>query len=417
MSIARHLVLFTTNYPFAYTGGETMFVHPEMPHLASAFAQEGVTVVPLHHTGSQLPLPLGVRVNQGLASIWKRRKLWHYLRAISWPGFFPELWRGWQQGGLIGAARVWRWTAVARATWLWLQDFAPANRPPLLLYTYWRGGQTVAAVRHATEHADYAVVSRVHRYELYDEAFPRPFQPWTSTYLQLRWAIPIAQHGVDYLRQRGVPEAHLRLSRLGVSAQPVRASASSDGIVRLVSCSSISHVKRLPFTAQVIQAFAMNCPDLRIHWTHFGNGPERSKLEASLRTVPANLQVDLRGQVDNAEVLHHYSTHPVDLFVLLSSSEGLPVAIQEALSMGIPVFATDVGGVSEAVDVNGCNGCLIALEDSVDIAARHLRTLLAETPAPQQAQRRDAAWNCWAERFNSTNNHRALAQALQHELD
>ena len=51
MSVARHLVLFTTNYPFTYTGGETMFVHPEMPHLASEFAREGVTVVPLHNTG------------------------------------------------------------------------------------------------------------------------------------------------------------------------------------------------------------------------------------------------------------------------------------------------------------------------------------------------------------------------------
>ena len=417
MSVARHLVLFTTNYPFTYTGGETMFVHPEMPHLASEFAREGVTVVPLHDTGSQLPLPPGVRVDQGLATSWKRRKLWHYLRAVSWPGFFPELRRGWKQGGWVGAARVWRWTAVALCAWHWLRTFAPENRQPLLFYTYWRGGQTVAAVRHAAEHANYAVVSRVHRYELYDDAFVRPFQPWTSVYQQLRRVIPIAQHGLDYLRQQGVPEAHLRLSRLGVSAQPVRASASSDGMVRLVSCSSISHIKRLTFTALVIQAFALDCPALRIHWTHFGDGPERPKLEAALRTAPANLQVDLRGQVDNAEVLRYYANHPVDLFILLSSSEGLPVSVQEALSMGIPVFATHVGGVSEAVDVNGDNGGLLALEESVDTAARHLRNLLVDTPAPQRAQRRDAAWNRWAERFNAKNNHRALAQSLHHELD
>ena len=417
MSIARHLVLFTTNYPFTYTGGETMFVHPEMPHLASEFAQEGVTVVPLHDTGSQLPLPPGVRVDRGLATSWKRRKLWHYLRAVSWPGFFPELRRGWKQGGWVGAARVWRWTAVALCAWHWLRTFAPANRQPLLFYTYWRGGQTVAAVRHAAEHADYAVVSRVHGYDLYDDAFVRPFQPWTSVYQQLRRVIPIAQHGLDYLRQQGVPEAHLRLSRLGVSAQPVRASASSDGVARLVSCSSISHVKRLTFTAQVIQAFALECPDLRIHWTHFGDGPERPKLETALRTAPANLRVDLRGQVDNAEVIRHYANHPVDLFVLLSSSEGLPVSVQEALSMGIPVLATDVGGLPEAVDVNGENGGLLALKNGIDIAARHLRTLLVDTPAERQVQRREAAWNRWAERFNATKNHRALAQALHHELD
>jgi glycosyltransferase involved in cell wall biosynthesis len=417
MSIARHLVLFTTNYPFTHTGGETMFVHPEIPHLESAFAREGITVVPLHDAGSRLPLPPGVRVDQGLATSWKRQKLWHYLRAVSWPGFFHELWRGWRLGGWVGAARVWRWTAIARGAWLWLRDFTPASQQPLLIYTYWRGGQTVAALRHSAEHADHAVVSRVHRYELYDSAFARPFQPWTTVYRQLQLVIPIAQHGVDYLRQQGVAEAHLRLSRLGVSAQPVRASASSDGVVRLVSCSSISHVKRLPFTAQVIKSFALDCPDHQILWTHFGDGPERPQLEAVLQTAPANMQVDLRGQVDNMEVLRHYATHPVDLFVLLSSSEGLPVSIQEALSMGIPVLATDVGGVSEAVDLNGDNGGLLSPQDSPDLAARQLRALLVDATAPQRAQRRVVAWNRWAERFNAEKNHATLAHALYHELD
>lgn len=104
MRIARHLVLFTTNYPFTYTGGETMFVHPEIPHLAAEFAREGMTIVPLHTTGSQLPLPPGVRVDQGLATSWKRCGLWHYLRAVSWPNFFSELSRGWRQG-VVGSKR------------------------------------------------------------------------------------------------------------------------------------------------------------------------------------------------------------------------------------------------------------------------------------------------------------------------
>lgn len=417
MSIARHLVLFTTNYPFTYNGGETMFVHPEMSHLAETFAQEGVTVVPLHATGSQLPLPQGVLLDQSLATDWRRRKLWHYLHAVLWPGFFPELRRGWQQGGWVGAARVWRWTAIARCTRHWLRTFTTKNGQSLLLYTYWRGGQTLAAVCNAAEHTDYAVVSRVHGYDLYDYAFTRPFQPWTNMYQQLRWIIPIAKHGIDYLRQQGIPEERLYLSRLGVSGQPVRASASSDGVVRLVSCSSITHVKRLPFTAHVIHAFALECPDLCIHWTHFGDGPERPLLEDELRATPANLQVALRGQVDNAEVLRHYATHPVDLFILLSSREGLPVSIQEALSMGIPVLATDVGGVSEAIPSNGDNGALVASSDSAELVAGQIRALLIDTPEPRRVQRREAALNCWAERFNAMKNHRALAQALHHELD
>ena len=85
--------------------------------------------------------------------------------------------------------------------------------------------------------------------------------------------------------------------------------------------------------------------------------------------------------------------------------------------MGIPVFATDVG-------VSG--GCgrerLQWLPNRTGRQCRYSGTALAHFAGgrPQHHNKlsgRDAAWNCWAERFNSTNNHRVLAQALQHELD
>jgi hypothetical protein len=394
-----------------------MFVQPELPHLASTFAREGITVVPLHDEGEELPLPNGVELNRGLAANWKQKKIGYYLWAPTWPGFGRELWCGWRQGGWLGVARVWRWAAIAKATWQWLQEFEPPNNSPLLIYTYWRGGQTMAAVRHSLQHPPCEAVSRVHRYELYKDAFSRPFQPWTEIYEGLRLAIPIAQHGVNYLLSQGIPAKWLRLSRLGVPAQTIRSTASTDGVIRLVSCSSITQVKRLPFTAQTIVAFAHACITTNIYWTHFGEGPERHQLQAMLQEAPANLHVNLRGQVANAEVIHHYATQPVDLFVLLSASEGLPVSIQEALSMGIPVLATDVGGVSEAVDDSGNNGMLVPPHASVDLVVQHLKNLLIESSSAQCASRREAAWNRWAGRFDAQVNHRALAHALYNELD
>jgi glycosyltransferase involved in cell wall biosynthesis len=49
----------------------------------------------------------------------------------------------------------------------------------------------------------------------------------------------------------------------------------------------------------------------------------------------------------------------LDALVLMSEQEGLPMAILEALSLGLPVVATPVGGVSEAV-TDGENGFLVA---------------------------------------------------------
>ena len=40
------------------------------------------------------------------------------------------------------------------------------------------------------------------------------------------------------------------------------------------------------------------------------------------------------------------------LFINVSESEGVPVSIMEALSCGLPIIATNVGGVSEIVDAH-----------------------------------------------------------------
>ena len=50
--------------------------------------------------------------------------------------------------------------------------------------------------------------------------------------------------------------------------------------------------------------------------------------------------------------------HKSDLFVLISDWEGLPLSILEAMRCGLPIIASDVGGVKEAV-VHSENGYLI----------------------------------------------------------
>lgn len=80
---------------------------------------------------------------------------------------------------------------------------------------------------------------------------------------------------------------------------------------------------------------------------------------------------DINNVLDNYELLEKDSKYlgivknvqkeilsKSDVLLLASKSEGLPMCIVEAFSMGIPVIATDVGGIPEIVD-NGINGYII----------------------------------------------------------
>ena len=55
-----------------------------------------------------------------------------------------------------------------------------------------------------------------------------------------------------------------------------------------------------------------------------------------------------------------------DIFICTSKSEGGPIALWEAMSMGIPVVSTKVGGASQYIK-NGFNGYLCNIFDSENI--------------------------------------------------
>jgi len=84
-------------------------------------------------------------------------------------------------------------------------------------------------------------------------------------------------------------------------------------------------------------------PDLRL-WM-VGDGRERNSLENLSAQLGITSQVTFWGQ--QLDVAPFFSA--ADAFIMSSKSEGLPISLLQAFSLGLPAIVTDVGGMAEVV--------------------------------------------------------------------
>ena len=101
---------------------------------------------------------------------------------------------------------------------------------------------------------------------------------------------------------------------------------------------------------------AKNHPEIQL--IIVGNGPLKNKIEKYIRAHHYEHIITMLGERnDIANILN-----ALDVFALTSSSEGIPMTILEAMAAGLPVIATNVGGIPQVV-VNGKTGLLVEDKD------------------------------------------------------
>ncbi len=129
-----------------------------------------------------------------------------------------------------------------------------------------------------------------------------------------------------------------------------------------------------------------------------GQGPLRDRLAslaAELGLAEKVFFTDGKGRVPDY-------LHCMCVGCLSSQSEGFSNAILEYMAAGLPVVATDVGGVAEAVE-HGKTGYLVASRDPADFAAPLIELL-------QDDQRRQAMGRCGVERCRARFSMEAAVQ-------
>ncbi|MQA28882.1 MAG: glycosyltransferase [Luteitalea sp.] len=95
-----------------------------------------------------------------------------------------------------------------------------------------------------------------------------------------------------------------------------------------------------------------------------GDGPERERIEADVRRLGLESAVRLVGYRSDVSAI----MPAFDVFVNASTTEGISLTILEAMSAGLPVVATAVGGTPEVV-IDGETGLLVPARDGEALAA------------------------------------------------
>ena len=191
---------------------------------------------------------------------------------------------------------------------------------------------------------------------------------------------------------------NIRISRLGVLNINQLRQPSNERF-KLVSCSNLIKVKRIDLILESL-SFIKN---RKIDWFVIGDGPMRKYIEENEKRLDSDINIKMVGRLQNKEVYDFYKKENPDLFINLSSSEGVPVSIMEAMSFGIPVIATDVGGTREIVNMK--NGILLESNPSPKNIAQQICNFMSLTKKEVE-EKRDLAFSDLTTKYNANKNYK-----------
>jgi glycosyltransferase involved in cell wall biosynthesis len=175
---------------------------------------------------------------------------------------------------------------------------------------------------------------------------------------------------------------------------------------RLVSVGRLSEEKgQLVLLDAVAQLVSQR---VAVSLVFVGDGPLRATLERRIEELGLSRSVEITGLVSPEGVRRHVAA--ARAFVLASLTEGLPVSIMEALALGRPVVATNVGAIAELV-IPGETGWLVSAGSAEALAEAMHHALV--TPPETLAQMGSRGAALVLERHSASNEIRRLEQLFR----
>lgn len=403
MEFKKDLVLITASYPF---GTGESFVHTELSLLAPRFRK--VYVLPISSGKQIYSLPSNAEVvpcllNEQTFQVKPSRKFLYIFKFL-----LQEFVSSHNKSGFLNQFRnvfSYLMQNLKRAQNLERFINEKLDGDSVVYYSYWMNEGATALSILSSKKLIRGFYSRVHGYDLFRERWPDGIIPMNEFHLKhVRKIFAVSKTGFLYLNNH-YPQysKKFHLSHLGVIDRGTN-PLSETNLFRLVSCSNIIDLKRVHLIPEILSYFPKP-----LEWVHFGDGPLRGRIEELTAGLTGDVRVILKGNVTNNEIIDYYKSNTVSMFIHLSNSEGgVPLALQEAASFGIPLIGSDAGGVSEIV--NERTGLLLPLYYNPQQIGTSVSNFLNCNPSMEGL--RNSVKQYWREEFNVERNVDFIFQEL-----
>jgi len=369
--MSRTLILFTDRYPY---GKAETFLETEIKYLTEAFTR--VIIFPLQRGEDNYmrKIPQNAIVKEPVFKKIKKSPELIIKGIFNFSCLKKFLLEGFRSGVWYSPVRFRIWIThmlMIRAILSYIKKhklITLFNDADVLFFNW--GLRWSQVIPFLPEDIGSRITVRFHGSDLY-EHLNSDYIPWRREQIKrIDSIITVSEAGRKYLSSKyGIPEENIFLLRIGTPDRGLNPYKKTE-TVKIVSCSNIVPVKRVELIVLTLRHLKF-----RVEWIHFGEGPLKQKVVELARELPENISWQFPGEVSHEKLMNFYMTASVDLFLNVSSSEGVPVSVMEALSFGIPVIATDAGGTSEIVSEPG--GKIIPVEFDPSFLAEKIEQLIS----------------------------------------
>lgn len=294
------------------------------------------------------------------------------------------------------------------------RKFAGPNYSSLIGYSFWFYDCIYLAWLRKKGWINKAI-TRTHGGDLFEERGSlsgkilfRHFQGW-----YLDKILSVSKTGSSYLQNKYPKFKHkIETEYLGSTSHENLNPINKGERFVLVSCAMVRNIKRIHKIAEMLQYI-----DFPLTWYHIGYENLQAKNDKTIAIYidnieklksKKNVEFVAKGNMNNKEIFHFFRDIPINLFISLSEAEGIPVSMMEAISFGIPVISTDVGGCKEIVTDE--TGILISLETEMKEVAQFIKEF--KNSPKNTLEFRNGVRKFWEEYFDAEKNYSEFMKYL-----